>query len=270
MRVSSVINWIYTRFGRREFRSRDVLKGHYLPYKTSDNTVYTVVHRCWKMGLLTRRKLFGNKYAYRITKWGIRYVKDGINYRDDTTREKLLRYIVDFGDATDREWAKQYLAPQLLRRFLPGKMAQDINLLDDYPEAVGNATHPLRQRIYEEMIVSGWEFITEYYRDQVILVNVNRLLQLLHPNEVPPLDVAALRTQRILLLDEFIARLVKPPKSVRIILPSISTRDDENRPSPIRKKSRVIKHPTKKERARLDYVLALLAVFRDQELHASA
>ena len=42
------------------------------------------------MGLLTRRKLFGNRYAYRITEWGIRYVEDGDFYRDDTTRQKLL------------------------------------------------------------------------------------------------------------------------------------------------------------------------------------
>jgi hypothetical protein len=268
MRVRSVINWIYSRFGQREFRSRDVLKGHYLPYDISDNAVYTAVHRCWKMGLLMRRKLFGNRYAYRITKWGIRYVEDGINYRDDSTREKLLGYIVDYGDAADREWAKQYLAPQLLRRFLPGKIAQDIKLPRDYHEAVSNATHPLHRRIYEELIVSGWEFIIEYYRDQAILVNANRLLQLLHPNEVHSLNTAALRIQRILLLDEFIARLQHPPKSVRIIIPFVSSKD-EDRPLPIRKKSRVVTHPTKKEQARLDYILALLATFRYKELQTA-
>lgn len=217
------------------------------------------------MGLLTRRKLFGNRYAYRITKWGIRYVEEGINYRDDTTRQKLLGYIVEYGDAVDREWAKQYLAPQLLRRFLPGKIAQDIELPRDFHEAVSNAAHPLRRRIHEEAIVSGWEFIIEYYRDQAILIQVNRLLQLLHPYEMHPLDTTALRNQRILVLDEFIKRLQHPPKSVRIFIPRVSSRD-EDRPFTLRLKPRIVTRPTKKEHARLDYIIALLAAFRYTEL----
>jgi hypothetical protein len=248
MHVRSVIQWIYMHFVQRKFRSRDVLKHQYLPFDTSMSGIYTAIHRCWKMGFLTRRKQFGRTYFYRMTERGIRYVEDGHNYRTDTVRLKLLGYIVKYGDEADHDWADKYLAPKLLRRFLPGKIAQDIKLPSAFFDVVMNVTHPLRQRVREEAIFSSWDFLTEYYQDQLILINVHRLCQLLYPEKVNPLNPAVLRSQRILALDELIDELKHPLKFISVLNP-FPTPPTEDRPNPLKLKPKFVPRPTAKGRS---------------------
>jgi hypothetical protein len=94
---------------------------------------------------------------------------------------KLLNYILEYGNDSEKRWAEEVLAPQLLQRFFPGRQAQNIDLYVDFHEAVLNATDTLQRRIESEAFEPDEELFIECYNDVLILYAVLQLSRYLHP-----------------------------------------------------------------------------------------
>jgi hypothetical protein len=181
VRIKTFIKRIYNKFGKRPFTSSRVFQDFYTPYEGNISSVYNAVHKCWKMGLLSRKKLWGNKYLYKLTDWGVRYVEDGDSFRRVEIEIKLLSYIIEYGSVVDKKWAEEKLAPRLLQRFFPGRKAQDIDPLIDLSEAAKRVTKTLKTRIKDEAIASNEDFLLESANDGIVLLRITRLLMQLYP-----------------------------------------------------------------------------------------
>lgn len=185
--LRSFIQWLYRQFGRRSFRTRQVFqRSKYMLYPVSRNAVYIAMHKCWKFGLLSRKRFYGNSYVYHISDWGVRYVEEGFMYRENEVRIKLLRYIIQHGDEMEKRWAEQVLAPRLLQRFFPGRRAQHIDLGRDLTKAMMNATDTLRHRIQSEAFEPNEELAIECYDDMNIFSSSLLLLRDLYPSFYTP------------------------------------------------------------------------------------
>jgi hypothetical protein len=152
----------------------------------SRNAIYIAIHKCWKRGLLARKRYYGNSYVYHITEWGVRYVEEGFMYRENKVRIKLLRYIIQHGDEMERRWAEQVLAPRLLQRFFPGRRAQHIDPGRDLIKAMMNAADTLRHRIQSEAFEPDEELAIECYEDINIFYSILLLLRDLYPGFYTP------------------------------------------------------------------------------------
>jgi hypothetical protein len=139
------------------------------------------MHKCWKFGLLSRDRFYGHSYIYQVSNWGVRYVEEGYQYRKSEAQMKLLNYILEYGNDSEKRWAEEVLAPQLLQRFFPGRQAQNIDLYVDFHEAVLNATDTLQRRIESEAFEPDEELFIECYNDVLILYAVLQLSRYLHP-----------------------------------------------------------------------------------------
>ena len=212
MKVRTLIGWIYRHFGRASFRSSHVLRDQYSPYPITRNAIYSAVHKCWKMRLLSRTKMIGNCYIYRITDWGVRYVEEGDYYREDDIRIMLLCYIVDSDKKMDKEWAEDILVPRLLQRFLPGRKAQDIRPFINLLEVIENVTLPLENKIKAETIEQDEQFIIQYLQDVQIILLAYLLMRQLYPTATSSLDYKSMKRQIRKILNESIDELSNPPK----------------------------------------------------------
>lgn len=111
MLLRSFMKWLYRQFGRRSFRTRQVLQRlGYLPYPVSRNAIYIAMHKCWKFELLSRDRFYGHSYIYRISNWGVRYVEEGYRYRKSEMQMKLLGYILEYSDDSEKLWTEEVLA----------------------------------------------------------------------------------------------------------------------------------------------------------------
>ncbi|MCK4953535.1 hypothetical protein KAS14_07105 [Candidatus Bathyarchaeota archaeon] len=210
MRVRTFIKFVYKEFGRIPFTSRQVFKGHYNLYPGSMGAVYNVVHKCWKMGLLRRKKLWGNRYEYWVTDWGVRYVEEGYYFRQNEVWIKLLTYIVKYGDEQEKKWAEKVLAPQLLQRFFPGRKAQSIDPLLDIYEAAENVAETLKTRIKDETIIPDNELVLDRLDDSIILILVGKLMEELHPRVYTPLDFKKIHISLIEVIHKFLNEVKNP------------------------------------------------------------
>ncbi len=216
MKVRTLIAWIYRHFGRTSFRSSQVLRDQYSPYPITRNAIYSAVHKCWKMRLLSRTKMLGNCYLYRITDWGVRYVEEGDFYREDDIRIMLLLYIVDSDKKMDKKWAEDTLVPRLLQRFLPGRKAQDIKPFDNLLEIIEKVTLPLEKKIMAETIEPDEQFIIQYLQDVHIILLVYLLMRQLYPKATSPLDYKSMKRGIRKILNTSIDELSNPPKETTI------------------------------------------------------
>jgi len=189
MKIRSFIKMVYRTFGTRSFKTKSVYKRmFYTVYPISMNAIYIAMHKCWKMGLLSRRRSYGPSYTYYITAWGIRYVTDGYKYRDEIVQLKLLGYITQYGNKDEKVWAEEMLVPRLLQRFLPGRSAQKIIPYVNFSEALDNAPNILRMRIQDEAIEPDDEFPIQCEYDLAILSQTARLMRQLYHNFNTELD----------------------------------------------------------------------------------
>jgi len=161
----------------------------YMLYPVSRNAIYIAMHKCWKFRLLSRKRFCGNSYIYQISDWGARYVEEGYRYRENEVRMKLLRYILQHGDETEKRWAEQVLAPRLLQRFFPGRRAQHIEPFTDFSKAMMNAADTLRRRIQSEAFEPDEELALECCHDMNVFYNILLLLRLLYPSLYTPLNL---------------------------------------------------------------------------------
>lgn len=181
------MKWLYRHYDQRPFRTRHVFQRmKYQIYPMSRNAIYIALHKCWKFRLLSRKRYYGNSYVYRISDWGVRYVEEGYQYRENEVRLKLLRYIVQYGDEREKRWAEQVLAPRLLQRFFRGRRAQYIDLGRDLTKAMMNAADTLQRRIQSEAFEPDEELAIECYNDMNIFYSSFLLLRDLYPNFYTP------------------------------------------------------------------------------------
>lgn len=137
MRVETLVKWAYRRYEKKPFTSGFLIRDRtYRIDRFPRNSIYSAVHKSWKMGLLSREKLFGHKYIYRVTDWGRRFIEHGELYREHEILLMLLKYILTYGPKLDLEWAELALAPRLLQRFIHGRNSTDINAITDIHRAV--------------------------------------------------------------------------------------------------------------------------------------
>ena len=251
MRVKTLIRWIYRHFGRAGFQSRHILRDQYSPYPITRNAIYSAVHKCWKMRRLSRTKMGGNLYRYRITDWGVRYVEEGDYYREDDIRIMLLRYITDSDRRIDKEWAEDVLVPRLLQRFLPGRKAQDIRPFINLLEVIENVTLPLENKIMAETIEQDAQFIIQYLQDVSIILLSYLLMRQLYPTATSSLDYKSMKRQIRKMLNESIDALSNPPKerTHHVYL---------GYEGPIRRKPYIEERPNTKDLARLEKVIKTL------------
>ena len=156
MKAVTLLKIVHKIFDQRSFTTYNVIKCllRYHIHPPTRNAIYVAIHRCWKMGLLSRTKFSGRGYIYQITNWGMRYLEKGYLYREDEIRIKLLRYIVDHGDLDDKRWAENVLVPRLLQRFFPGRKAQQIFPSVDIIKVCYQASEILKQRIRDATVLA--------------------------------------------------------------------------------------------------------------------
>jgi hypothetical protein len=213
--LRSFIQWLYRQFRRRPFRTKQVLQRmEYMLYPVSRSAIYVAMHKCWKMGLLSREHFYGHSYMYCISNWGVRYVEEGYQYRESEVRIKLLNYILQYGDKSEKQWAEEVLVPRLLQRFFPGRRAQHIEPYVDLPEALLHSAEVLEQRIHSEAFEPDEEFVIECYYDLLILYNVIWLLQQLYGTYDPIITSAELERRMTEVIDDIL--FYEPPHRIII------------------------------------------------------
>ena len=265
LRVRNLIKWIYKTYGRNYyFVSNQVLRNHYTPYPVTRGAIYTAIHRAWKMGLLSRKKYFGNSYQYRLTKWAVRYIEEGDRYREDEIWLKLLKYINEFGDIKNREWAESVLAPRLLKRFFPGRKAQDIQPIIDFPEAFEKSISLLENRIRNESVEMTDDFEDQNYFDFITLSLVSNLLDKLYPTEESLFDSEMIilnQMERGKVLDKAINEILHPKQNEIWV-----TNSNLGSTSPLKLETRFEygRRPTTKDKERLSKLVSKLRILLNE------
>ena len=258
MRIRTFIKWAYRRFKRQPFTSREMLKDHaYYTTRYTAGSVYTAVHKSWKMGLLSREKLRGHRYQYHITDWGRRYVEEGELFREYEIRLMLLDYILRYGPEEDLLWAEGILAPKLLQRFLPGRQAMDIEPIADLHEAVDNYPRTLRMRIQNDVFEEHGELFEDCLIDVEALFSIDDLMRKIHPDIHEPLDLEKFER----LTEETINKSINEIRNPRRYTEIYGYGQDEKRP--IRLKKRYVTRPNKEDRIRLESLIERLEALRD-------
>jgi len=139
------------------------------------------------MSLLTREKIKGHRYRYRISNWGMRYADSGVFYRQDGIYLKLLQYIVESNNYEDKKWAERAIVPRLMQRFLRGKKKQDmipcVDMIDVKLRSIDkefNRTEPWS--IYMNSMHEKVEKLDKL-DDQLALKSIQELLLQLYPKK---------------------------------------------------------------------------------------
>lgn len=271
MRLRTFIKFVYEKFGERSFTSSQIFQDHYSLYPNSMDSVYTAVHKCWRMGALKRRKLRGNKYRYWLTTWGVRYATEGYTFRQDRVWTTCLSYVVKYGDSYEKWWAEKVIVPKLLQRFFPGRKAQDIKPRVDLYKAAENVGRTLKMRIKDETIIPDIELHKDRLRDSVILLLVGELMSQLYPDTYTPLNFKEIRGRIFNVLYESIEEAKNPREYVAIHrfrtslerghmwARPVDTWEQEGRPN-------IEERPNQEERIRLEQVIKKLGDILEKDI----
>ena len=179
------IRWLSSNFGSSWFTSSDVVT----ILNLDRQHIYADLHKCWKMGLLSRENMRGHKYKYQISNWGMRYAKKGVFHSQDGVYMKLLKYITEYGDQSDKNWAEEIIVPRLMQRFIRGKKKQDIipyiDIIDAESRSIRVRYNKLRYRYvtharHFDSKQEGVEELDEL-QDKFALKLIKKLLSQLHP-----------------------------------------------------------------------------------------
>ncbi|MCK4497166.1 MAG: hypothetical protein KAU24_03165 [Candidatus Aenigmarchaeota archaeon] len=117
MNYRQFMSWVQKqgKRGRIFFRVRDVAS----ILRITPNHAATDLHRCWKMGLLNRKKVIdddkgGIFYSYWLSARGRKFLP-GHSHDSRYDRFLLLKFIAKYGDRDNKEYAQVVLIPRILK-----------------------------------------------------------------------------------------------------------------------------------------------------------
>lgn len=236
--------------------SRHVFQDYYSPY--TKGSVYLLVHKAYKMNLLERNKLYGNMYEYRVSDWGVRYLEEREEFRNDKIYIKLLGYILKSGDKAEELWAYTSLAPRILRRFLPFKRSQNIDPSGDIHEAALKSIEVLKRRIQDETYIHDEDLYLNSTDDYLSLFYVDMLNRKLFPRSYEPLDFKQLKEDRTYVIEESLEEIENPPKYILIRSFGLSALDKNKLSIHLKDRPHTEHKPNRRDRARLQKVVKKL------------
>ena len=117
MNYTQFMSWVQEegKGGRYFFRVRDVASR----LRITPNHAATDLHRCWKMGLLKRKRIVdsdngGIFYSYWLSVRGRKF-EPNLSHSSRYDRLLLLRFIAKHGNEVNKEYAKLVLIPRILK-----------------------------------------------------------------------------------------------------------------------------------------------------------